>query len=315
MSEQFRIWKKLDSLISNLLEIYKTFASIPKNTPNLVPFENLRQLTEVNRKSRTANTHRIQKQPDPAITIPPDVKDSLSYFGIPPPASERALQNALERLQRDEMIKVLQAVVDSFPCRPCYENSVSDIPNEKDEDEEPPPEEEVKARGSMMFTGLFGVGLGIWRIFLSAQALKDLEDAKFEGKPGIFVGRLHLADSLMRDKLLGNFEHIESKLIQLASGDWQRKSLCGHTGSHDERKSCHGILYQAIYGKNGRVLWQVDVEFDEQSGIVKQLVKGRRANPLCRGEGANVHVASVENRRCQRGNDNSTPLSVLGLLT
>jgi hypothetical protein len=125
--------------------------------------------------------------------------------------------------------------------------------------------------------------LGIWRIFLSAQALKDLEDAKFEGKPRMYMWRLHPGDLLMKDKPLGNFEHIESKLIQLASGDWQRKSLFGHTGSHDERKSCHGILYQAIYGKNGRVLWHVDVEFDEQSRAVKQLVKGRRANLVHRG--------------------------------
>jgi hypothetical protein len=106
----------------------------------------------------------------------------------------------------------------------------------------------------------------------------------------------------MKNKMLGNFKHIESKLIQLSSGDWRRKSLCGPAGSPDERKSCHGILHQAIYGKNGRVLWQVDV--DEQSGVVKQLVKGKRANLVYRGR-ANFCVISLENWRCERGKDDS----------
>lgn len=75
-------------------------------------------------------------------------------------------------------------------------------------------------------------------------------------------------------KQKGNFKHIQSKLTQLASGDWRRKSLCGPAGNQSERKSCHGILYEAVYGSNGRVLWQVDVEFDEGSGAEKQLVKG-----------------------------------------
>ena len=73
----------------------------------------------------------------------------------------------------------------------------------------------------------------------------------------------------------GNFDHIQSKLEQLASGDWKRKSLSEPAGNPVERKECHGILSKAVYGRNGRILWQVDVAFDEQSGTIKQLVKGK----------------------------------------
>ena len=77
-----------------------------------------------------------------------------------------------------------------------------------------------------------------------------------------------------REIATGNFGHIQSKLEQLASGDWKRKSLAEPAGSPTQRSECHGILSKAVYGSNGRILWQVDVEFDEQSGGIKQLVKG-----------------------------------------
>lgn len=72
----------------------------------------------------------------------------------------------------------------------------------------------------------------------------------------------------------GSFNQILSKLEQLASGDWKRKSLAEPAGDPVERKECHGILSKATYRRNGQILWQVDVEFDERSGEVKQLVKG-----------------------------------------
>ena len=73
----------------------------------------------------------------------------------------------------------------------------------------------------------------------------------------------------------GNLDHIQSKLKQLASGDWGRRSLTKPAGNPVERRGFHGILSKAAYGSSGRILWQVDVDFDEQSGSVKQLVKGK----------------------------------------
>lgn len=75
-------------------------------------------------------------------------------------------------------------------------------------------------------------------------------------------------------RVTGNLNHIQSKLKQLASGDWGRKSLTRPAGNPVERNEFHGILSKAAYGSSGRILWQVDVDFDEQSGSVKQLVKG-----------------------------------------
>lgn len=33
-------------------------------------------------------------------------------------------------------------------------------------------------------------------------------------------------------------------------------------------------VFQALYGKNGRILWQVDVGFDEKHGKNCQIVRG-----------------------------------------
>lgn len=66
---------------------------------------------------------------------------------------------------------------------------------------------------------------------------------------------------------IGDFNQVQSKLIQLASGDWLQNSLCGRIG--------HSALYLADYPGNGGILWQTDIEFDEESETTKQLVKSK----------------------------------------
>jgi hypothetical protein len=183
VSQQFHIWRKLQDLIARLTEVLNTSASMPKEAPKLVPLENLRKLVDGDKKSSNDGTRRKQNHSDLSILIPSEVNDLLGYFGITPPASERALRNALEQLQRDETVKVLRILANSFPCRPCHQASLGGSLAETTPEEEVPVEQEEKARGSQLFTGLFGSSLGIWRIFLSAQALKDLEQARSEGNP------------------------------------------------------------------------------------------------------------------------------------
>lgn len=268
VSEQIRVWQKLDDLISRLTDMIPAHNGDSQSLPSLL---NLRRLTDADKKSGA--TSRVQK---PSLELPADVGVTLQHFQIPLPKSGRALENALGKLEKDEMLKVLLAVVDSYPCRPCHDASINpSVVKSYDRYEEE--NWEISAtktvRGSLLFTDLLGRGLGIWRVFLSSQALKDVEESRYEGIS--LCGQYESGtDKLRIRKQKGNFKHIQSKLTQLASGDWRRKSLCGPAGNQSERKSCHGILYEAVYGSNGRVLWQVDVEFDEGSGAEKQLVKG-----------------------------------------
>lgn len=70
----------------------------------------------------------------------------------------------------------------------------------------------------------------------------------------------------------GNFQHIREKMEALASGDWARRSVAKPVGDEPGRFKVR--VFQAWYGKNGRILWQVDVGFDENYGRNCQIVRG-----------------------------------------
>ena len=135
VSEQSDNWQKLQGLIDRLAEVQSSFASAPEIPPRVVTQED---------------------------------KDLLGDFGITPPISEGALWIVLEQLQRNETVKVLRVLADSFPCRTCYRAFTG--------------EGFQQNAGPLSFSGLFGANLGIWRICISAQALKDLRQSQSEGK-------------------------------------------------------------------------------------------------------------------------------------
>lgn len=62
---------------------------------------------------------------------------------------------------------------------------------------------------------------------------------------------------------------VEAMLVRLASGEWERFSLCRVVGGKDS------ILYLALYGEGEKegILWQLDVEFDEVQEVLMQVVK------------------------------------------
>lgn len=176
VSDQIRVWQKLDDLISRLTDMIPVHAGDSRSLPALL---NLRRLTDTDKKSGA--TSRVQKS---SLELPADVGVTLQHFKIPLPRSDRALRNALVDLERDEMLKVLLAIVDSYPCRPCHDGSINpSVAKSYDRYEEE--NWEVSApktvRGSILFTDLLGRGLGIWRVFLSSQALKDVEESRYEG--------------------------------------------------------------------------------------------------------------------------------------
>lgn len=176
VSDQIRVWQRLDDLIGRLTDMIPTRLDHNRSLPVL---QNLRRLNDADKKSGV--TTGAQKS---SFELPPDVGTALQHFQIPPPMSERALRNALEKLEKHEMLGVLRAVVDSYPCRPCYNASikpsvVKSYDRYEEENWETSAAKTVKS--PLLFTDLLGRGLGIWRVFLSSQALKDVEESRFEG--------------------------------------------------------------------------------------------------------------------------------------
>lgn len=182
VSRQFRIWRDLQDLISHLTLALGTLASMPKKAPTLVPLENLRKLADRDKRPDTSSIRWKQTPSENSLIITPEDSSLLGNFGIAPPASERAIQDAITKLQRDETVKILKTLGDSFPCMPCHQVSIGGPPGDDAAEEELPLEQEEHTRSRRLFTELFGANLGMWRVCLSAQALKDLDQSQSEGK-------------------------------------------------------------------------------------------------------------------------------------
>lgn len=63
---------------------------------------------------------------------------------------------------------------------------------------------------------------------------------------------------------------VESTLVQLSSGMWDKPAIRQPVGENDS------FLYLAPYGEDQKsgILWQLDVEFDESEHCLLQLIKG-----------------------------------------
>lgn len=126
---------------------------------------------------------RNYRQPAPGAPRQPlkldsDLTTELRSLGIIPPASESALERAVQSLENDETILVLKAVSASFPCRPCYELSTDPCAVRVADRVERNTWDRL---GFMQFTDLLGAGIGMWRVLASSQALEDMQQAYADG--------------------------------------------------------------------------------------------------------------------------------------
>lgn len=113
-----------------------------------------------------------------AVVLSPEVVEALQYFGIEPSNSERVLMHVLETLKKEETLRVLLATVGSFPCRPCYETSINPSAVTLNRRYK---EDGSGTADSFLFTDILGRGIGVWRVLVSALALKDMQDAHIQG--------------------------------------------------------------------------------------------------------------------------------------
>ncbi|KAF8421382.1 hypothetical protein EV426DRAFT_718708 [Tirmania nivea] len=196
----------------------------------------------------------LKSNPGYHITFSDDMQTLLRDFRLSPPHSEATLSSAIEVVDITFTFEILTTLIESMPCRLCFSNCTGGG--------SAPVMTSRLRRGSrgkgwfdetevdqFHYEDLLGKGLGRWKIVLSAQALKDLQNSRFEG----------------------NLEHIWSKLEDISTGDWVRKSVAKPVSI--ERLKFRVRLFQAMYGSNGRVLWQVDQGYNESIGAACQIVR------------------------------------------
>ncbi|KAF8462261.1 hypothetical protein BDZ91DRAFT_356694 [Kalaharituber pfeilii] len=176
----------------------------------------------------------------PDISLSPEDHHNLRRLNMRPPTGIGTVEAVLTRLQEPETFVLFEAFVKSFPCAHCLrDNLPAPIAAA-------PRKQLLTTNLPTSFTGtLFGPKLGPWRVSLSEKAFEDIRSASKEGHSTM----------------------IANKLSALASGHWDTESLRRPLSKDlleavQEKEKVP--LWTAVYGVDGRILWQVNVGFDEE---------------------------------------------------
>jgi hypothetical protein len=133
------------------------------------------QLTADDKKSHRA---RQQEPNQPVPDLKDEIVDLLGEFDLPAPVSWRMLRNTIEILDSDKTIPILCAVVGTFPCRLCNEAArnvswpTGGVNSMMRDDAAPTHKPVLEVLGKRM---------GNWKVLLSKQALKSMQDLNRSG--------------------------------------------------------------------------------------------------------------------------------------
>lgn len=103
---------------------------------------------------------------------------SLARFGIATPNSLRATELALDSLKSNETLKVLISVMNTFPCGSCNDSTCN-----PDTKQEPSPVEIFRTQQTdqPFDPEIFARRIGVWKVILSAQAVRDMRNLAHSG--------------------------------------------------------------------------------------------------------------------------------------
>ncbi|KAF8426773.1 hypothetical protein EV426DRAFT_448432 [Tirmania nivea] len=179
-----------------------------------------------------------------------------------PPGSKPVTVTTLQYIELNATVHILSTLCNSMPCRKCFarfrhpsygHSSTTRTAHSIPGDNMLSVVEKTNHLG--LEDELFGHGIGLWKIVLSAQALKDLQTSKSQG----------------------NFHHVWAKLQELSTGDWIRKSVARPfkvaTGFADFKVRLFIATHSTNNGEDSGILWQVDCAYDLRVRSHSQVVK------------------------------------------
>lgn len=132
----------------------------------------------INDRDKDAN-QKVKMSQHPLVPeIPTEVSTALASFGIQSrPTSERMVDTILQRLESETTSSILKSIVVSFPCRLCHETfdgtcALGDHHLKRDDERLITPAFNPE---------IFGKRLGVWKVLLSSQAVKNAQSASRSG--------------------------------------------------------------------------------------------------------------------------------------
>lgn len=152
---------------------------LAQNSP--VSFAHMIALDPHNKKPHIASG---RKRPEAyIIKINENLHGSIREFGLRIPSARSELEQAISVLEGKATISILDAVASTYPCKLCKEclsfvnfgiNAKIAAITDKSLSAEPPLEIDI-----------FGKSIGIWKILLSVQAVKSLQDLSRSGRSSL----------------------------------------------------------------------------------------------------------------------------------
>lgn len=199
VAEERQRWSDLMSLKSSLLELEHMHAQqigksqCQSSNSDLLLLAGMSRLTKDDKKTRRA---RQQKPNDRLPDLKDDVVELLSAFDLPVPASWRMLRNTIERLESEKTIAILCTAVATFPCRLCNEADRHAPRLTGDANSATRDEDAEAARKPGL--DVLGKRMGNWKVLLSKQALKGIQDLNHSGSNALLITTSHITDSITR---------------------------------------------------------------------------------------------------------------------
>lgn len=174
-------WRSLQALkvhLHHASDLLKPLHLVPSSLPNINPLRNMRRLSigERGPKNVYANLAAVQ-----TVKLSPQALPLLELFEMEIPDSERALLSTIKSIEEVETSRIMKTVIGSFPCRLCLLRGYQKRSALRGLTLQTNSEQRLEGLDLDSFEGLLGSNLGIWKISLSAQALKDLKHSKKEG--------------------------------------------------------------------------------------------------------------------------------------
>jgi hypothetical protein len=179
VEDEVQGWKTLVAVKKSLRELGMQFSQAREKESmyqckDMPLHSNMRPLDSSDKKSGKKSTKAGFQSP---CEIPRDVIEALHVFNLPVPTSERAVANTIAELETEQTLSILQSTIASFPCRLCNESAR----------ERPSTPVVLSEEQGLLLTQvpplrLHGKRVGVWKVLLSSQALKDLQNLSYSGK-------------------------------------------------------------------------------------------------------------------------------------
>lgn len=119
--------------------------------------------------------------PKATVNLAAEAITLLGSFGMAVPCFEGHLDRAIDEIGTTKTLNVMQTIISTFPCRLCFLRGYGNVSNTTLPTIETHFEQTLEELDLDTFEGLLGSNLGIWKISLSSQALKDLKHSRREG--------------------------------------------------------------------------------------------------------------------------------------